>query len=242
MSRNPINDVAVLKIDSKNLSHINLADSDKIQLGEEVIAVGNALGEFNDTISAGIVSGLSRYITAFGGVDHQMQNLRGLIQTDAAINPGNSGGPLVNMQGKVIGINTAMIMGAQNIGFAIPINYAKKDLEEVKKYGKIVVPFLGIKYVLLSKEMAQANKLTVENGALVVREALGEPPVIKGSAADKAGIKEFDIILECNGEKITIKNSLADILQKCKIGQETSFKILRDKQELILKVTLDEKE
>ena len=242
LSRNPINDVAVLKIDSKNLSHINLADSDKIQLGEEVIAVGNALGEFNDTISAGIVSGLSRYITAFGGVDHQMQNLRGLIQTDAAINPGNSGGPLVNMQGKVIGINTAMIMGAQNIGFAIPINYAKKDLEEVKKYGKIVVPFLGIKYVLLSKEMAQANKLTVENGALVVREALGEPPVIKGSAADKAGIKEFDIILECNGEKITIKNSLADILQKCKIGQETSFKILRDKQELILKVTLDEKE
>src|SRR3989344_5413509 len=140
LSRNPINDTAVLKIEGKDFSYVEMADSDKIQLGEEVIAVGNALGEFYDTISAGIVSGLSMYITAFGGMDHQMQNLRGLIQTDAAINPGNSGGPLVNMEGRVIGINTAMIMGAQNIGFAIPINYAKKDLAEVKKYGKIVVP------------------------------------------------------------------------------------------------------
>src|SRR3989338_4676245 len=250
LSRNPINDVAVLKIDPltgsgqavKKFPYIALANSDTIDIGEDVIAVGNALGEFTDTMSVGIVSGLSRYITAFGGADNQMQNLRGLIQTDAAINPGNSGGPLVNMKSQVIGINTAMIMGAQNIGFAIPINYAKQDLEQVKKFGKIVVPFLGIKYVIISKEMAKANKLTVNDGALVVREALGEPPVIKGSAADKAGIKEFDIILECNGEKITIKNSLADILQKCKIGQETSFKILRDKQELILKVTLDEKE
>lgn len=241
LSRNPISDIAILKIDGKNLSYIDLADSSKIQLGEDVVAVGNPLGEFHDTLSAGIVSGLSRYITAFGGLDHQMQNLRGLIQTDAAINPGNSGGPLVNMDGQVIGINTAMIMGAQNIGFAIPINYAKKDLDEIKKYGKIVVPFLGVKYVLLSKEMAQANKLAVNDGALVVREALGEPPVIKGSAADKAGMKEFDIIVECNGQKITAKNPLANILQKCKIGQETTFKVLRDGQELILKAVLEEK-
>lgn len=241
LSRNPINDIAVLKIEGKDFSSIDLADSDSIQLGEEVVAIGNALGEFHDTLSAGIVSGLSRYITAFGGADHQMQNLRGLIQTDAAINPGNSGGPLVNMDGEVIGINTAMIMGAQNIGFAIPINYAKKDLAEVKKYGKIVVPFLGVKYVLLSKEMSQSNKLSVEDGAIVVREALGEPPVIKGSAADRAGIKEFDIIIECNGEKITPKNPLADILQKCKIGQETTFKVLREGKELFLKAVLEEK-
>ncbi len=242
LSRNPINDVAVLKIEGKNFPYIQLADSNKIEIGEDVIAVGNALGEFTDTLSAGIISGLSRYISAFGGMDGQMQNLRGLIQTDAAINPGNSGGPLVNMKGQVIGINTAMIMGAQNIGFAIPINYTKKDLEEVKKFGKIVVPFLGVKYVIISKEMAKANKLPVEEGALVVREVLGEQPVIKGSAADKAGIKEFDIILECNGEKINLKNPLANILQKCKIGQETTFKVLRDKQELTLKVILSEKE
>jgi serine protease Do len=242
LSRNPINDIAVLKVDMKGLPFVELADSDKIDIGEEVLAIGNPLGEFTDTLSAGIVSGLSRYITAFGGMDNQMQNLRGLIQTDAAINPGNSGGPLVDMEGKVIGINTAMIMGAQNIGFAIPINYAKKDWDEVKKFGKIKMPFLGIKYVVLSKEMAQANKLPVMEGALVVREALGEPPVIKGSAAEKAGIKEFDIILECNNEKITEKNILAHILQKCKIGGETSMKVLRDGKEIMLKVKLEEKD
>ncbi|OGZ62688.1 MAG: hypothetical protein A2812_00455 [Candidatus Staskawiczbacteria bacterium RIFCSPHIGHO2_01_FULL_36_16] len=267
LSRNPINDTAVLKIDGssptnfgqkknnenqlrgenpklagdKGFPFIEMADSNKIQLGEEVIAVGNALGEFTDTLSAGIVSGLSRFITAFGGVDHQMQNLRGLIQTDAAINPGNSGGPLVNMEGKAIGINTAMIMGAQNIGFAIPVNYAKKDLEEVKKYGKIIVPFLGVKYVLISKEMAQINKLPVNDGALVVREALGESPVVKNSAADRAGIKEWDILLECNNQGITMKNPLAHILQKCKIGEEITIKVLRDGKKLDLKAKLEEK-
>lgn len=241
LSRNPINDTAVLKIEGKNFPYIGLADSDDIELGEEVVAIGNPLGEFNDTLSAGIVSGLSRYISAYGGVDHHMQNLRGLIQTDAAINPGNSGGPLVNMAGRVIGINTAMIMGAQNIGFAIPINYAKKDLAEVKKFGKLVVPFLGIKYVLLNKEMAKTNKLPVNDGALVVREALGEPPVIKGSAADKAGMKEFDIILECDNQKITAENPLASLLQKSKIGGETIFKVLREGQEIIMKAVLEEK-
>jgi len=251
LSRNPINDTAVLKIvpsqrDSasgkkESFPYLEMADSNKIELGEEVVAVGNALGEFTDTLSAGIVSGLSRFITAFGGIDHQTQNLRGLIQTDAAINPGNSGGPLVNMQGKVIGINTAMIAGAQNIGFAIPINYAKKDLEEVKKYGKIIMPFLGIKYVLISKEMAEANKLPVNDGALVVREQLGESPVIKGSAADLAGVKEWDIILTCNNEKITAKNPLANILQKCKIGEQTTLGVLRDGKKMTLAAKLEEK-
>lgn len=252
LSRNPINDTAVLKIappkrdpasagKASDFPCLEMADSNTIELGEEVVAVGNALGEFTDTLSTGIVSGLSRFITAFGGIDHQMQNLRGLIQTDAAINPGNSGGPLVNMQGQVIGINTAMIAGAQNIGFAIPINYAKKDFAEVKKYGKIIMPFLGIKYVLLSKQMAEANKLPVGDGALVVREALGESPVIKGSSADKAGIKEWDIIVECNGQKITMKNPLANILAKCKIGQETVFTILRDGKKIQLSVKLEEK-
>lgn len=241
LSRNPINDTAVLKIEGERFPHIEMADSNTIELGEEVVAVGNALGEFTDTLSAGIVSGLSRFITAFGGIDHQMQNLRGLIQTDAAINPGNSGGPLVNMQGQAIGINTAMIAGAQNIGFAIPINYAKKDLIEVKKYGKIIMPFLGVKYVLISKDMAGANKLPVNDGAIVVREALGEAPVVKGSAADRAGIKEWDIITECNGEKITAKNPLANVLQKCKIGSQTTITVLRDGKKLDLTAKLEEK-
>lgn len=242
LARDPINDVAVLKIEDKNLPYLELGDSDKIELGQEVAAVGNALGEFHDTVSAGIISGLSRYIQATNNFTQQAERLRGLIQTDAAINPGNSGGPLVDMEGKVIGINTAMIMGAQNIGFAIPINYAKKDLEEIKKYGKIKVPFLGIKYIILTKEIAEKNKLPVDYGALVVRETLGEGPVIKGSAAEKAGIKEFDIILETRGEKITSENPLSDILQKCKIGEEIKLKILREKKEIVTIVNLEEKE
>jgi len=241
VSRDPINDIAILKIDAKNLPYLELGDSEKLELGQTVIAVGNALGEFHDTISTGVVSGLSRYITAFSGLNRQAERLRGLIQTDAAINPGNSGGPLVDIEGKVIGVNTAMVMGAQNIGFAIPINYAKKDLEEVKKYGKVRRPFLGIKYVILNKEIAEKNKLPINYGALIVRETLGESPIIKGSAAEKAGLREFDIILECNGKKITEKNPLANLLQNFKIGEEITLKILRNKKEIILKVKLEEK-
>lgn len=241
LARDSINDVAVLKIKTKDSPYLELDDSNKIELGQEVIAIGNALGEFNDTLSSGIISGLSRYITAFGSLTQQTERLRGLIQTDAAINPGNSGGPLINMEGKAIGINTAMIMGAQNIGFAIPINYAKKDLEEVRKYGKIKVPFLGVRYVLISKEMAKKNKLPVNYGAMVVRETLGETPVLKGSSADKAGIKEFDIILKCQGKKVTLENPLANILQKYKIGEKIELKILRKEKEITLKVKLEEK-
>ena len=122
LARDPITDIAVLKIKAKNFPYLELGDSGKIELGQTVIAVGNALGEFHDTVSTGVISGLSRYITAYSGLTQQAARLRGLIQTDAAINPGNSGGPLVDLEGKVIGINTAVVMGAQNIGFAIPIN------------------------------------------------------------------------------------------------------------------------
>lgn len=242
ISRDPINDVAILKISVKNFPYLELGDSDQIELGETVIAIGNALGEFHDTISTGVVSGLSRYITAFSGLARQAEMLRGLIQTDAAINPGNSGGPLVNIQGKVIGINTATVMGAQNIGFAIPINYAKKDLAEVKKHGKIKRPFLGVKYIILNQQISQKDKLPVDYGALIVRETLGESAIIPGGAAEKAGLKEFDTILECNQEKITEENPLSFILQKCQVNQEIHLKVLRGKKEISLKAKLKEKE
>lgn len=241
LARDPINDIAILKIKAKDLPCLELGDSGKIELGQTVVAVGNALGEFYDTISTGIVSGLSRYITAFSGLASQTESLRGLIQTDAAINPGNSGGPLVDIEGKVIGINTAMIMGAQNIGFAIPINCAKKDLEEVKKYGKIIIPFLGVRYIILSKEISKKNKLPVDYGAFVMRETLGESPIVKGSSADKAGIREFDIILEMGNEKITMKTPLSDILQRSKIGDEINLKVLRKGKKIALKTKLEEK-
>ena len=241
LSRDPLNDIAVLRINAKNLPYLTLGDSEKIELGQTVIAIGNALGEFHDTVSTGVISGLSRYITAFSGISNQAERLRGLIQTDAAINPGNSGGPLVDIEGKVIGINTATVMGAQNLGFAIPINYAKKDFEEVKRYGKIRRPFLGVKYIILNQEIAKKNKLPVDYGAFIVREALGEMAIIKDSAADRGGLKEFDIILECNGEKINEDNPLSHILQKLKIHDEVSLKILRNKKELTLKIELEEK-
>lgn len=239
--RDPINDVAILKIEGKNFPFLELGDSDKIELGEQVIAVGNPLGEFHDTVSAGIISGLSRLITAFSGLSRETARLKGLIQTDAAINPGNSGGPLVNMEAKVIGINTAMVMGAQNLGFAIPINYAKKDLEEVRQYGRIRRPFLGVKYIVLNKELAEQNKLSIDYGALIIRERLGETAVVRGSGAEKAGLHEFDIILEIEGEKITEKNPLVDILQKFQIDDEINLKILRGEKEVNLKAKLEEK-
>lgn len=243
ISRDPISDIAILKIKDRNkkFPFLELGDSNKIELGEEVLAIGNALGEFHDTISYGIVSGMSRIITAFSGLNNQTAQLRGLIQTDAAINPGNSGGPLVNMEGKVIGINTATVVGAQNIGFAIPINYAKKDLEEVLKYGRIKRPFLGIRYIVLNKNISKSQKLPINYGALIVRESLGESAVVPKSSADKAGLKEYDIILEINGEKITEENPLANILQKYEIGQEIFLKVLREGKELNLKIKLEEK-
>jgi serine protease Do len=241
LAKDSINDLAILKIEGPDFPYIKLGDSSTIELGEEVVAIGNALGEFHDTLSCGIVSGLSRYIQATDHFTQQAERLRGLIQTDAAINPGNSGGPLVNMAGEVIGVNTAMVMGAQNIGFAIPIDYAKKDLEEIKKYGKLRFPFMGIKYILLSDSISEKNKLPVNYGALIVRETLGEGPIIKDSAAERAGLKEFDIILEAKTEKITVDNSLSNIMRKCQIGEEINLKVLRDGKEMPMKIILEEK-
>jgi serine protease Do len=241
LARDPINDIAILKIKGKNLPYIKLGDSSKIELGEEVLAVGNPLGEFHDTLSSGIVSGMSRFINARDHITQTSQRLRGLIQTDAAINPGNSGGPLINMEGLVIGVNTAAVMGAQNIGFAIPINYAKKDLEEVKKYGKIRMPFLGVKYIIIDKKIAEKNKLQIDYGALVVRENLGESAIVKGSSAEKSGLKEFDIIMKINEEKIDNDNPLSSILKKCQIGEGVKMEILRNKKKITLKAVLEEK-
>lgn len=242
LARDPLIDMAILKIDGHHFSFLKLGNSDTVELGESVVAVGNPLGEFEDTLSAGIISGLSRRVKASNGYDSKITNLRGLIQTDAAINPGNSGGPLVNLDGQVIGINTAMIMGAENIGFALPINSIKEDLKEVKKHGKIKRPYLGVKYILLNEAISKANKLPVNYGALVVREMFGEPAVAKGSSADLAGIKEYDIILEINGEKISEEYTLSDALSQCLIGQEISLLVWRNNQEINLKAVLKQKQ
>ena len=225
LARDPIHDIAVGRLKGKrDVAYLELGDSSTLQLGQTIVAVGYALGEFSNTVSAGIVSGLSRFITAESGAHRQAERLRGLIQTDAAINPGNSGGPLVDIEGKVVGINTAVVFGAQNIGFAIPINNAKKDIEEVHKYGRIRMPFLGVRYIILDEQIKTRNKLPVNYGALVMRETLGETAVIPGSSAEKAGLKEFDIILEADGKKITPDFTLQDVLEARKIGDEITLK------------------
>jgi serine protease Do len=241
LDKDPLIDMAILKIQGNDFPFLKLGDSDKLELGEEVLAVGNPLGEFEDTISWGIVSGLSRKINACSGFNSNITSLRGLIQTDAAINPGNSGGPLVNMRGEVIGINSAMIMGAENIGFALPINYIKDDLKEVKKEGKIKRPYLGVKYIILNPEISKTNKIDVNYGALIVREMFGEPAVARGSCAENSGLKDYDIILEINKEKINQDNPLADIISKYSIGDMVVLRILREGKEIEVNVNLNEK-
>ncbi|MDO8560941.1 MAG: trypsin-like peptidase domain-containing protein [bacterium] len=226
VARDPINDVAILKIEATNMPTLALSDSRKIILGQTVIAIGNALGEFKNTVSVGIVSGLSRLITAVTDAQGHTERLRGLVQTDAAINPGNSGGPLVNLNCEVIGINSAVVFGAQNIGFAIPINKAKEDLEDVKKYGHIRKPFLGVRYMPLNKILKRKFNLAIDYGCLILREQAGKG-VIKGSTADIAGLRDADIILEANGTKLDENTALEDILDKMQIGEEIKIKVWR---------------
>ena len=241
LSFDPINDIAILKIDGKNLPTVPLARSPKLELGQTVIAIGNALGEFSNSVSTGVVSGLSRLITATTDMMGHQEKLRGLIQTDAAINPGNSGGPLINMEGEAIGINAAIVFGAQNIGFAIPIERARRDLEEIKKFGHIRRPFLGIRYLILNPAIQQHFQLPIDHGALIVNEGVpGDVAVIPGSAADKAGFKEFDVVLTCNDKKISEEVTLDDILAEHTIGDTITMKLLRNGKEISSKLTLEE--
>ena len=228
VARDPINDIAILKIESKNLPYIELGDSTNLDLGQTAIAIGNALGQFQNTISSGIISGLSRHITAQAGADGRQQELRGVIQTDAAINPGNSGGPLVDIEGKAIGINSAVVFGAQNIGFAIPINSAKKALGDIKKYGRIRAPFIGLRYILIDPVLKMRHNLPVDYGALVVPEATpGDYGVLPNGPAEKSGIEEHDIILEVDNKKVTKDLPLSDIVQSHEVGDKLNLKILR---------------
>jgi S1-C subfamily serine protease len=238
LALDPVQDLAIIKIEGSNFPIVRLGDSDNIQIGQTVVVIGNALGEFRNTVSVGVISGLGRTITASGG--GMAETLEDVIQTDAAINPGNSGGPLLNLRGEVIGINTAMA-DAQSIGFTIPINKAKKAIEQVKSKGKITYPFLGVRYVLVTDEIKEENNLAVNYGAWVKKGDQGEAAVDSGSAAEKAGIKENDIILEFNNEKITFENSLAKIIQKYNPGDKVILKILRSGQEKTIEVTLGEK-
>ncbi|MEK7635527.1 MAG: trypsin-like peptidase domain-containing protein [Patescibacteria group bacterium] len=246
IARDPINDIAILKIANSHEKEsrfpiVKLGDSNKIELGENVIAFGNALGIFKNTVSAGIVSGLDRHISAKINLRAEAQKMRGLIQTDAAINPGNSGGPLVNIKGEVIGINSVMLYGAENIGLAIPINIVKKDLEDLKKHGHIRRPLLGVRYLILNEDLKENFNLSSNHGALIINENGNRPGIVPKSPAESAGLKEKDIILEINNEKITSEKTIEDFLEDFSAGDILRLKILRAKKEFEINVALAER-
>ncbi len=239
LARDPSQDLAVLKIAAADLPVVALGNSDTLKLGQTAIAIGNALSEFRNAVSVGVISGLSRTITA-SGASFGSETIQNVIQTDAAINPGNSGGPLLNLNGEVIGINTAMASGAQSIGFAIPINQAKRDIESVRKTGEIKVPYLGVRYITLTEELAKKEKLSVDYGALV-RGSKDGPAVLKDSPAQKAGIQAEDVILEINGKKIDDGTSLGNLIQQYGIGDVIKLKIQRGDKVMDISVTLTER-
>jgi serine protease Do len=236
----PFNDVALVKIEAQNLTTVELGDSDTLQIGQTVIAIGNTLGEYRNTVTKGVISGLARTVTAGDG-QGQSETLEDIIQTDAAINFGNSGGPLLNLAGQVIGVNTAINQSGQLVGFAIPINQVKKDIDSVQKNGKIIRPYLGVRYLLINEEVASQNKLSVDYGALIVKGSSStELAVIPGSPADKAGLVENDIILEVNGQKIDQDHSLAGQLQKYSVGEAIELKVSHQGAEKTVTATLEE--
>ncbi len=240
LARDSASDLAVIKIDASNLRYLDFANSDELKVGQTVIAIGNALGEFRNTVSVGVISGLSRSITAGDG-QGQSEQLEGVIQTDAAINPGNSGGPLLNISGQVIGVNVAIASGSENIGFALPANLAKDTTNSVKETGKIVRPYIGVRYTDITPGLVAKNNLSVDYGALVIRgSSPDELAVVPGSPADKAGIKEGDIILEVDSKKLTSKASLASVIRQHKVGDSLTLKMLSQGQEKTVTVTLAE--
>lgn len=239
LARDNIVDLAIIKIEAINLTPIKLGDSDSIKVGQTAIAIGNVLGEFKNTVSVGVVSGLSRSVTASGG--GVAQTIYDVIQTDASINPGNSGGPLLNLAGRVIGINTAMVSGAQSIGFAIPINQAKRIINDILSFGVIKTPFLGVRYITITPSIKEDKKLLFDYGALIAKGENSEPAIIDNSPAAKAGLEESDIILEINGRRIDADNPLISRINLYSVGDKINLKIWRNGQIITLHVILAEK-
>lgn len=228
--RDPSLDLAIVQIEASNLKALDLGDSSKLKVGQTVIAVGNALGRFTNTVTTGVVSGLGRRVEV-GSPFEGFESLEDLIQTDAAINPGNSGGPLLDISGGVIGVNVATTEGAQNIGFAIPINSVKALVSEFETTGTISRPFLGIRHSFISKDVAILNE--VPQGAYI-QEVVEEGP------AEKVGVIEGDIIIKIQGQSVDSESRIADAIKGSSVGQKIDLEVWRDEKTLKLTATLEE--
>jgi serine protease Do len=237
-------DIAFLKIndtEGQKLTPAVIGNSSQVQIGDSVVAIGNALGQFQNTVTSGIISGYGRTVEASdsSGNSSSDESLDDLFQTDAAINEGNSGGPLVNMNGQVIGINTAIAGNAQNIGFSIPIDDVKGLIEQVIKTGKFSTPYLGVKYIPLTADVANEYSLSVDNGAFIApSSSSSNPSVISGSPAAKAGLQQNDIITAVNGTKIDQAHSLTSLLDQHDPGDIVKLTVLRGKNAMEISVTI----
>lgn len=234
IGRDPLNDLAILKVKNpKDFKPANLADSDTVRTGQKVVAIGNALGQFQNTVTSGIISGIGKSVEAgseAGGATEQLSNL---FQTDAAINSGNSGGPLLNYNGEVIGINTAVAADAENIGFAIPINEAKGIIDSVKATGKLIRPQLGVRYGMITPEYAKEQNISVEQGAII-------SSVSEGGPAAKAGLKTGDVVIKVNNTTLNESTYLVTVVSRYKVGDTLELTIVRDGKEQKVRVKLEQ--
>lgn len=237
VARDAVHDLALLRVEAGKYPSLVLGDSDKLAVGRTVIAIGNALGEFSNSVSVGIISGLSRTITAQDGA--RSEELRSLIQTDAAINPGNSGGPLISLDGKVIGINTAVASGAENIGFALPINILKKDIQDVLKSGKISRAYLGVRYAVVTPAIASAHNLS-SAGGVILRAGSDGSAVEAQSPAAQAGLREGDVLMQVDGKAIRDQYTLSDVIANKRAGDVITLTLVRDGATQNVKITLGE--
>lgn len=233
------NDLAVLKIFDKDLPHIELGDSATLELGISVIAIGNALGRYENSVTKGIVSGLGRSLTA-SDISGNSELLDNVIQTDAKINQGNSGGPLIDLAGRVVGINTAIEAQGSAIGFAIPINDAKPVIRSIIEHGRIFRPLVGVRYMMVTSEIARENNLPRLDGAWVTAGIDHTYAVMPGSPAELGGIRANDIIFEINAIKIDENNPLLSVVQRFRPGDRIGLKIQRDNQIIIREIVLTE--
>ncbi len=239
VAKDPSNDIAFVRVEATGLQAAELGDSDKVEVGQRVVAIGNALGEFSNSVTTGVISGKGRPIQASNG-QGGAESLSNLFQTDAAINPGNSGGPLVNIEGQVIGINTAVAgQGSQNIGFTIPINEVKSALDSVKEKGSIVRPYLGVRYVMITEAFAKRNNLPIKEGALL-RGDTDTLAIVPNSPGAKGGLREGDIITKLGDTSVNANTPLQSALGKFKVGDTIKVTVYRDGKEQSVQVKLEE--
>ena len=237
IDKDPLHDLAVLKIYDKDLPFVDIGNSEDLKVGGTVMAIGNALGEYQNTVTKGIISGKGRSLRASGPAG-DTKNLTNVLQTDAEINLGNSGGPLVNLDGEVVGGNVAVDQRGSDIGFAIPIDDVKPVIDSIRKTGTIIRPQLGVRYIMLTPQIAREKEVGREWGALVTKGEDGESAVMQGSAADKAGLKAGDVIFEIDAVKIKGDNTLRSLVQRYDPGDMMGMKVQRGEKVFIRKVRL----